>query len=102
MKIDYHVRIFILLQICTAGWEGWGCEDGAAYQGWNAFLTGLCLLTVSNVFFIPPTIIAIRRRLYAQALLFTATMIASIFYHACDNEVRNSYYFVNDIQSFSD
>ncbi|ROT80497.1 transmembrane protein 8B isoform X2 [Penaeus vannamei] len=88
--------------ICTAGWEGWGCEDGAAYQGWNAFLTGLCLLTVSNVFFIPPTIIAIRRRLYAQALLFTATMIASIFYHACDNEVLSYCLTKYEVLQFTD
>ncbi|XP_069945132.1 post-GPI attachment to proteins factor 6-like isoform X1 [Cherax quadricarinatus] len=73
--------------VCSAGWQGWGCEDGEAAQGWDTVITGLCLLTLSNIFFLPPTIIAARRHLYSQALLFTATMIASIFYHACDNEV---------------
>ncbi|XP_042228879.1 transmembrane protein 8B-like isoform X2 [Homarus americanus] len=73
--------------VCTAGWRGWGCEDGGSAQGWTSVLTGLCLLTLSNIFFLPPIIIAARRHLYSQALLFTATMIASIFYHACDNEV---------------
>lgn len=73
--------------MCTEGWQGWGCEDGNAAQGWSTVLTGVCLLTLSNVFFLPPTVMALRRCLYSQALLFSATMVASVLYHACDNEV---------------
>ena len=49
--------------------------------------SGICLLTLSNVFFIPPILLAAKRKLYTQTVLFTATMVASIFYHACDSEV---------------
>lgn len=95
LLLFYTVLVFLkvclkwnlIIQVCTAGWQGWGCEDGGAAQGWTTVLTGVCLLTLSNIFFLPPAIIAARRRLYSQALLFMATMIASILYHACDNEV---------------
>ncbi|KAK3885702.1 hypothetical protein Pcinc_010089 [Petrolisthes cinctipes] len=73
--------------VCREGWQGWGCEDGDEAQGWSNVVTGVCLLTLSNLFFLPPAVVAFRRRLFTQALLFIATMVASVLYHACDNEV---------------
>ena len=74
--------------ICHEGWRGWGCHDGAMAQGWLSFITGLLFLTFSNVFFLPPALLALRRKLYSQALLFLATMVASVLYHTCDNQVN--------------
>ncbi|XP_071520688.1 post-GPI attachment to proteins factor 6-like isoform X2 [Panulirus ornatus] len=88
--------------VCTAGWQGWGCEDGEAAQGWTTVLTGVCLLTLSNIFFLPPAIIAARRHLYSQALLFMATMIASVLYHACDNEVMSYCLTKYEVLQFTD
>ncbi|XP_068218085.1 transmembrane protein 8B-like isoform X2 [Palaemon carinicauda] len=88
--------------VCKAGWEGWGCENGGDAKGWTMVLTGLCLLTVSNIFFLPPAIIALRRRLFSQALLFIATMIASVFYHTCDNEVVSFCAMKYEVLQFTD
>lgn len=77
----------MIFQVCREGWQGWGCEDGDEAQGWSNVVTGVCLLTLSNLFFLPPAVVAFRRRLFSQALLFVATMVASVLYHACDNEV---------------
>ncbi|RXG61843.1 Transmembrane protein 8B [Armadillidium vulgare] len=73
--------------ICQEGWQGWGCHNGQYAQTWPSFLSSICLLTLSNIFFLPPILLAAKWRFYSQALLFTATMIASVFYHACDSEV---------------
>ncbi|XP_063843787.1 uncharacterized protein LOC135090714 isoform X1 [Scylla paramamosain] len=88
--------------MCTEGWQGWGCEDGDAARGWSTVLTGVCLLTLSNVFFLPPTIMALRRCLYSQALLFSATMVASVVYHACDNEVMSYCLTKYEVLQFTD
>ncbi|MPD06608.1 Transmembrane protein 8B [Portunus trituberculatus] len=88
--------------MCTEGWQGWGCEDGDAARGWSTMLTGVCLLTLSNVFFLPPTIMALRRCLYSQALLFSATMVASVVYHACDNEVMSYCLTKYEVLQFTD
>ncbi|KAK7082689.1 Protein of unknown function (DUF3522) [Halocaridina rubra] len=88
--------------MCTEGWKGWGCEDGEEAKGWTTVLTGVCLLTVSNIFFLPPAIIAVRRHLFSQALLFVATMIASVFYHTCDNEVVSFCLMKYEVLQFTD
>lgn len=88
--------------VCKAGWEGWGCENGGDAKGWTTVLTGVCFLTVSNIFFLPPAIIAVRRRLFSQALLFIATMIASVFYHTCDNEVVSFCAMKYEVLQFTD
>lgn len=81
------LNFLMIFQVCREGWQGWGCEDGDEAQGWSNVVTGVCLLTLSNLFFLPPAVVAFRRRLFSQALLFIATMVASVLYHACDNEV---------------
>jgi len=69
---------------CTSGFKGWTCDQidhDAPHSTKNTLL-----LTLSNLLFIPAIGIAFYRRLYGPCLVYTATMIFSIFYHACDQE----------------
>lgn len=83
--------------ICHHGWRGWGCHDGQHAVGWPSLMSGICLLTVSNIFFLPAIFLAMKWKFYVQALLFTSTMVASILYHACDSEVSFIYYLRDSI-----
>jgi len=42
------------------------------------------LLVMSNIFFVPVIYIAIKRKLYAEGLVYLVTMLFSSLYHACD------------------
>ncbi|KAJ8001308.1 hypothetical protein DPEC_G00168200 [Dallia pectoralis] len=66
------------------GWSGWGCTDDITAQSYSRQLTAALLLTISNLFFIPPIIIAVRRLYITEASVFLFTMFFSTFYHACD------------------
>ncbi|CAL4073668.1 unnamed protein product [Meganyctiphanes norvegica] len=82
----HHGMFFFTTCLCHEGWSGWGCEERVDTQGLGSVLDSPVLLTLSNVFFLPPALLAAKRRLYSHALLFTATMVASVLYHTCDTD----------------
>ncbi|GLH12908.1 Uncharacterized protein GBIM_17566 [Gryllus bimaculatus] len=71
---------------CLGGYEGWGCTDGRNATPESLLLLTTLLLTLSNVFFLPAVLLALRRNLLTEALVYLATMVFSTFYHACDQD----------------
>ena len=71
---------------CFAGYRGWTCDDAStAEPGWK-FKMDTLLLTLSNFAFLPAICYALYYGLYTEALIYSATMTFSTFYHTCDQE----------------
>ncbi|XP_047115740.1 post-GPI attachment to proteins factor 6 [Schistocerca piceifrons] len=69
---------------CVHGYRGWGCTDASAMTSTSELLVAALLLTLSNLFFAPAVVVACRHRYWTEALVYTATMFFSTFYHACE------------------
>lgn len=60
-----------------AGYRGWACTDKSqAMANWQLILATL-LLTLSNLFFLPAIILALKRRYFAEAVVYAFTMVFS-------------------------
>ncbi|KAF4531717.1 hypothetical protein B566_EDAN009342 [Ephemera danica] len=70
--------------LCFGGFSGWGCTDGRGASPPSRQLVGTLALTLSNLFFMPAVVLAAKRRLLAEALIYLATTLFSTLYHACD------------------
>ncbi|XP_076838459.1 post-GPI attachment to proteins factor 6 isoform X2 [Brachyhypopomus gauderio] len=70
--------------VCKAGWQGWGCTDGTTALPFSRQLSAALLLTLSNLLFVPPIVVALHRAYHVEAAVYLFTMFFSTFYHACD------------------
>ncbi|XP_037670040.1 post-GPI attachment to proteins factor 6 isoform X2 [Choloepus didactylus] len=69
---------------CKAGWRGWSCTDNSTAQTLAQQRAAALLLTLSNLAFLAPIVVSLRRSLPVEASVFAYTMFFSTFYHACD------------------
>ncbi|KAH9489822.1 hypothetical protein Btru_036270, partial [Bulinus truncatus] len=69
---------------CFSGWRGYGCNDGSRADSPSTEKVSVYLLTLSNLGFLPGIAVAIYRKFYVEALVYSYNMFFSTFYHACD------------------
>uniref|UniRef100_A0A2R9C3G1 Post-GPI attachment to proteins 6 n=1 Tax=Pan paniscus TaxID=9597 RepID=A0A2R9C3G1_PANPA len=69
---------------CKAGWRGWSCTDNSTAQTVAQQRAATLLLTLSNLMFLAPIAVSVRRFFLVEASVYTYTMFFSTFYHACD------------------
>ncbi|KAH1006200.1 post-GPI attachment to proteins factor 6 isoform X1 [Dendroctonus ponderosae] len=69
---------------CSNNYRGFDCSDGSLATPYYLVLIEFLLLILSNVFFLPATYIAFRRRYYVETLAYFSIFLSSSFYHACD------------------
>ncbi|XP_013081009.2 post-GPI attachment to proteins factor 6-like isoform X2 [Biomphalaria glabrata] len=79
-------RIVLTACKCDADYQGYACTDPIKAQSVLIQLVAALLLTLSNLFFLPAIIIALKRRFILEACVYTYTMFFSTFYHACDGD----------------
>lgn len=68
---------------CFKGYTGWDCTNISSTIPAISLMSAI-LLIMSNVFFVPAVYIAVKRKLYAEGLVYLLTMLFSSLYHACD------------------
>ena len=70
--------------VCVcAGWSGWGCTDARSALSVGLQVTAAVLLTISNLMFIPATVVAARRGYITEASVYIFTMFFSTVTHTC-------------------
>lgn len=83
----------------SAGWKGWGCTDGSTAQSYTRQLTATMLLTLSNLFFLPAIVVAIRRSYITEAFVYLFTMSFSTVSTAAIKRERTNLFRLK-LQSF--
>ncbi len=71
---------------CFSGYGGWTCDEPISDHSEYEFMLNTLFLTLSNFAFLPAVFLALKFRLFTEALIYTATMLFSTFYHTCDRE----------------
>lgn len=69
---------------CFAGYRGYDCDDDTYVLDNNGILLRVLTLTLSNLAFLGSIFIAIRRKYYTEAVVYSGVLIFSSFYHACE------------------
>ncbi|XP_043483098.1 post-GPI attachment to proteins factor 6-like isoform X3 [Leptopilina heterotoma] len=87
---------------CFGGYKGWGCTDATDVSFESSVLLMTLLLTLSNAFFLPAIVLAIKRKLYTEGLVYLFTMMFSTFYHACDQQFLTYCIAKYEVLQFSD
>ncbi|KAJ8305318.1 hypothetical protein KUTeg_015863 [Tegillarca granosa] len=71
------VVLMVLPLILFLGWRGFGCTDGSNAVSESVALIAVLMLTISNLFFIPGILIALRRGYYVEAFVYLYNMFFS-------------------------
>ena len=69
---------------CKNKRTGLGCEITETSISLFFQLIQVLFLTLSNLSFLTPTIIAFQRKFYSESVVYLLVMLTSTFYHACD------------------
>ncbi|CAD5120853.1 DgyrCDS9405 [Dimorphilus gyrociliatus] len=77
---------------CDSGRFGYVCQNGLKTKDSVQILYTL-LLVLTNLFFIPSIILALKFRLFPAAIIYFLNMFFSAFYHACDMDHWSKYKF---------
>lgn len=76
MVLRRGIGSFLCCLLLT-GWQGWGCTDGVTAQSYSRQMAAALLLTLSNLFFIPPIVVALHRGYHVEAAIYFFTMFFS-------------------------
>ncbi|KAI1280778.1 Transmembrane protein 8B [Halotydeus destructor] len=92
-KCNQFVTGGLIFSTCTCkpGWKGWSCDDGSQVEPEEKLMFSFLLLTLSNLMFIPAVILATCKGHFAEALVYTITMVSSGLYHACDSQCDRAF-----------
>lgn len=78
----------IIVTFYSPGYTGYDCINRSNATAAISPILSATMLISSNAFFIPAIYLAAKRELYAEALVYLATMLFSSFYHACDQNYK--------------
>lgn len=69
---------------CSGAYRGFDCADDTYVLSNSDIIIRVLLLTFSNLAFIGSVYVAVRREYFTEAIVYTAVMFFSTFYHACE------------------
>jgi hypothetical protein len=71
---------------CNTGYIGYGCTESSSIFVLSGYVGKVLFLTMSNLLFMLPVLLALYRRWYIESLMYFYNMFFSTFYHACDQQ----------------
>ncbi|XP_077982038.1 post-GPI attachment to proteins factor 6-like [Glandiceps talaboti] len=81
----YSGELLFATCVCSDNYGGWACTNDTYAHSDSFLLLQTCLLSLSNLFFLPAIIIAGYRWMFVESLVYFYTMFFSGFYHLCDS-----------------